>query len=398
MSYKIESLNDQGLGICYVDNKITFVDNVVIGDVIELELLEENKKYNIAKVKKFIEKSNNRVKEFCPYFEKCGGCQLQNISYEDTLKFKKEKLKKILHKFANIDINVEIIPSSNKTNYRNKITLKIHDKKIGYYSSKTNDLVEIKKCLIASKPINDFIKEISKFNIINGEIIIRSNYNDELLINIISDDKITIPSLTNHKIIGLLQNNKILKGEDYFIEIINNKYFQVSYDSFFQVNRDICSKLFNIIYENILENENILDLYCGVGTLGINVSKKVKKIYGIEIVKNAVLNSIKNASINRVDNSNYMLGDASKIIDKINDDIDVCLIDPPRSGLSKKEIDVILNMEPKQIIYVSCDPITLARDLRIFNEIYNIKKIIGLDMFPYTYHVETVMILEKKDV
>ncbi len=396
MSYKIVSLNDQGLGICYVNDKITFVDNVVVDDIVELKIINSFKKYNLATVTKYIEKSKRRVDEFCPYYKECGGCHLQNLSYEDTLKFKKEKLEKILHKFANIDIDIEMIKSSKDKKYRNKITLKIENKKIGYYSSKTNNLVEINNCLIVQDSINNFIKEINRFNIINGEIIIRSNYNDELLINIISDDKINIPSFDNKKIIGIVLNDKVVYGQDYFVELINNKYFKVSYDSFFQINRDICSKLFNIINDNILENKNVLDLYSGVGTLGINVANKEKKVYGIEIIKNAVLNSITNASINKLNNCNYLLGDASNVIDKINDDISVCLIDPPRSGLSKKEIDVILKMNPKQIIYVSCDPITLARDLKLLKDCYIIKKIIGLDMFCYTHHLESVSILESR--
>ena len=393
--YEITSLNDQGQGITYVDNKITFVEKTIPGDIIELEIIKEYKKYSIAKLTKIITKSKDRVDSICPYYNTCGGCHLQNISYEDTIKYKKNKLENILKKFANIDNDIDIVKSDN-INYRNKINLKIKNKKIGFYEYNTNDLVLIDKCLIVNDSINKFINYTKDFNINNGEIIIRSNYNDELLINVITKDKISIPEFNNLKIVGILHNNKLIYGEDHFMEIINNKFFEVSYDSFFQINRDITSKIFEYIRSNILRNKNVLDLYCGVGTLGINVSDISSKVYGIEVVENAVLNAIKNSKINKVNNTKYMLGSADKIIDKINDNIDVVIIDPPRKGLTNKEIDVIKEMNVEQIIYVSCDPITLSRDLKLLSDKYNIKSIKGFDMFPYTYHIESVVILNKK--
>ncbi len=394
--YKIEKLNDQGQGITYINNKITFVDKAIPGDEVDLKVIKESKKYNIAIPSSIIVKSADRVDEFCPYYNKCGGCQLQNMLYDNTINYKVEKVKNILKKFANININVNVIKSDITTNYRNKITLKIKNKKIGLYEYNSNDLIEINECFIAHNAINDFIKVINNFNINNGEIVIRCNYNNELLINIISNDKITMPEFDNLKIVGIIHNNKLIYGEDHFMELVNNKFFEVSYDSFFQVNRDITSKIFDYIRNNILKEKNVLDLYCGVGTLGINVADISNKVYGIEIVENAVLNAIKNSKINKIDNTKYMLGSAQKIIDKIDDNIDVVIVDPPRSGLTNHEIDIIKEKNVDQIIYVSCDPITLSRDLKILNSNYNIKDITLFDMFPYTYHVETVSILERK--
>ena len=394
MNYEITSLNDQGLGICFVDNKITFVLNTYVGDIVEIEIIKSVSKYNLAKVKKYIKKVD-RTNSNCPYFDKCGGCIFLDNTYDNLINFKKNKVKNILHKFANIDMDLEVIASPKKYNYRNKITLKVNNKKIGYFAYNTNDLVEIESCLLASEAINMFIKELPKYNIENGEVIIRSNYNDELLIHIISDDKITLPE-SNLKIVGIIQNDKVLKGEDHFIDIIDSKLFEVSYSSFFQVNRDVATLIFKYIKDNILRDKNVLDLYCGVGTLGINVADISNNVYGIEIVQSAVLNAIKNAKINKCNNTKYMLGDASKIIDKIDDKIDVVIIDPPRSGISKKEIDTILKMKIEQIIYVSCDPITLSRDLKLLSSDYKITKIKCFDMFSYTYHVESVCILERK--
>ena len=391
MEVLIERLNDQGLGICYINNIITFVPNTVIGDLVDIEVIEKYKKYNIGKVIKYIKKSINRIESICPYSTLCGGCALLNINYDMGLEFKKNKVKNILKKFSNIDIDLDII-SFNNINYRNKITIHVKDRKIGYYQDKTNNLVEINNCIIANREINKFIKEINNYNIINGEVVIRCNYNNELLINFITNDKLTIVK-SNLKIVGILQNGKVLFGEDNFIEKINNLYFKVSYNSFFQINRDITSYLFNFIKENILKNKNVLDLYCGVGTLGLNIAKEENNVYGIEIVRNAVENAIINSKINNINNTYYLCGEVKDCIDKIKNNIEVIIIDPPRSGLDNKSISVINKMLPEQIIYVSCNPITLARDLNSFKD-YKIDKIVALDMFPNTYHVECVCVLK----
>ena len=395
MSYEIKALNDQGKGICFVDNKITFVDNTVIGDIVEINILKTSSKYNLANVSKYIKKSLTRTKSFCPYSEVCGGCSLANISYQDTLEFKKNKINHALKKFGNIDTSVPIIASEPNLNYRNKITLKVLDGIVGYFKEQTNEIVPIKECMVASIPINSFIKYIKNFEIKNGEVIIRSNYNSELLINFITDDPIILVPINDLKIVGILKNGKTLKGDTKFMQNINNHFFQVSYDSFFQINPYICSQLFNLINEHIIPNSNVLDLYCGVGTLGLSTANNINKLYGIEIVPNAVINAVTNAKMNNVNNAKYMLGDTSKIISKIDDKIDVIIIDPPRSGLDKNSLKTILEINPKQIIYVSCDPITLSRDLKELTSLYSIDYISGLDMFPYSYHVETFVVLKR---
>lgn len=394
----IEKLDNHGRGICYINNKITFIENALPNEEVEIKITKENKKYNEGIVTKYIKKSSKRIEPKCPYFEECGGCNLLNTIYEETIKFKKDKLESIISKYAKINKNIDIIESQNTLNYRNKITLKVINNKYGYYVSNTHKLVSINNCLLAEQPIKEFIKDINKLNIKNGEVIIRSNYNEELLVVINTKDKIN-PDIEylkeNHKIVGFIVNNEIINGDNKFIEIINNKMFQVSYDSFFQVNRYICEKLFELINDNIKEDETILDLYCGVGTLGLNANK-AKKIYGIEIIPNAIINAITNAKINKQNNAYYIVGNTSKCIDKINDKIDTIIIDPPRSGLDEITRNTIIDMKPNKILYISCDPMTLARDLNILKEYYNINLIKGLDMFPYTYHVECVSILCRK--
>lgn len=395
--FTIEKLDNMGRGICYVNSKITFVKNALPGEVVEISIIKESKKYNEAIVLSYHKISDNRVESPCPYFGICGGCDLLNTSYQETVKFKKEKLESIIYKYANLKYNIEIIPSPKILQYRNKITLKVIGNKYGYYESKTHKLIEVESCALAEEPINRFLKDIKLLNVKNGEVTIRSNYNNELLIWIKSPSKVNpdITSLKNkHKIVGIVLNDQVLVGSSSFIEIINHQLFTVSYDSFFQVNRQVCSKIFDIVKEEVNENEVIVDLYCGVGTLGINASAKARKAFGIEIVKNAILNAITNSKINKRDNIYYMLGDVGESLPKIKEHIDTFIVDPPRAGLDTVTKETIVKFKPTKIIYVSCDPMTLSRDIAYLSAYYNITSIKGLDMFPFTEHLETVCVLK----
>ena len=396
---KIEKLDNTGRGICYVNDKITFVENALPDEIVNIRLTKESKKYNEAEVIEYIKTSPKRVNPLCPFYNECGGCNLLHLSYEDTLKYKKEKIESILSKYANYKNNIDVYGSPKQVNYRNKITLKVKDSSIGYYKTKTHNITKINHCYLAQDSINKFIEDINLLNVKNGEIIIRSNYNNELLIHIKSPSNVNpdiIAIKKKHKLVGIILNDKTIYGEPSFIEIINKQYLQVSYDSFFQINREVCSIIFNMILDEIKENETILDLYCGVGTLGINACKKAKKAYGIEIVKNAILNAITNSKINKRDNIYYMLGKVEDNLSKIKDNIDTIIVDPPRAGLDNKTKQTILEFKSNKIIYVSCDPMTLARDLKELSSLYNIKKVTSLDMFPYTEHIETYCVLEKR--
>ena len=395
--YKITSLNNQGLGICYVHNKITFVYNTLIGDVVDIEIIRTTSKYNLAKVKNYLKRSDSYKASFCKYSSTCGGCNFLNMSYEDTLVYKREKVEHVLKKFANIDEYVAIVSSDNRYNYRNKITLQVQNKEIGYYTYNTNEIVAIDSCLIAKDSINQIIPILKEFNVNNGKIIIRCNYIDELLIHIITDDRVKVPTNLPSNIKGIVVNSKTLYGDNFLIDKIGDKYFKLSYDSFFQVNNYVSSIIFDLIDKHILKDENILDLYCGVGTLGLSTYIKDKKLYGIEIVENAINNAIYNAKHNSVVNYDYKCGKVEDQINRyINENIGVVIVDPPRKGLDKKALNSILAINPKQVIYVSCDPITLARDLKVLKEEYTIKEVKVVDMFPNTYHCESVCILERK--
>lgn len=393
----ITKLDNLGRGICFVNNKITFVPNTIPKEVVEIKLVKESKKYNEAVVTNFISQSEKRKKPVCPYFNTCDGCDFLHMDYQDTLAFKKEKIASLLFKYAHINKEVEI-ESGKNLNYRNKITLKVVNKKIGYFKSKTHELVEIKKCLLAKKAINDIISDLELLNISNGEVVIRCNKKDEILLSITTKDKVsTLPILDAHKnIIGIVVNDKTIYGENYFIDSINNVKYKVSYNSFFQVNEEVIELIIAYVKSILPKIKVALDLYCGVGTIGLALSHKIKELYGVEVVENAVNNAKENAKLNNIFNTKYICGKVEKVLEELPNNLDLIIVDPPRSGLDKKTREFILNREAKYILYVSCDPLTLARDLDILKEKYDIDKIKGFDMFPYTEHVESVCMLNLK--
>lgn len=395
MQVLVDKFDDFGQGITFVDDVITFVPNTIPGDIVDIKIVKKKKKYNVGKVINYIKLSKDRIDYKCPFFNKCGGCVLQSISYDATINFKLNKVINLFNKY-NLDIKPEIVKNPSDYNYRNKIKLMVIDGKIGYFETNSHTLVEINECIIASKAINKVIPLLKNFNIINGNIVIRCNLNDEILIIIESNDKLNIDIdvlKEKIKLVGIVVNNKTIYGDNFLIECINDIYYKISYDSFFQINPYVASKLFNIVKENIDKTDIVLDLFCGVGTLSLNTALNANEVIGVEIVPNAVLNAIYNAKINKINNTKFILNDAQDAVGKINKKFDKIIIDPPRSGLTKKTIDTILTIMPKKIIYVSCDPNTLIRDISLLKDKYSIEKSYFLDMFSYSYHVECICIL-----
>ncbi|MBR5662429.1 MAG: class I SAM-dependent RNA methyltransferase [Bacilli bacterium] len=390
---KIERLNDQLEGVGNINGKIVFVPKAKVGEEVEVNITLENSKYLRGEV-------ISNITSDCPYFNKCGGCFLRNYFYEESLKIKEENIKNLFNK-NKLDVpSFNVIKNPNPYNYRNKISLKVVNKKIGFYQDKSNDLVEVSNCLIAKDAINKLLPELNKIGISNGFIIVRCNYNDELLIIIDTDDKIDYDFAKlkdNHKIAGVIINKRCVLNNDYFFDKINNHLFKVSYNSFFQVNNLVAGEIFNIIENNIDENDEVLDLYSGVGTLSITAANKAKHVIGVEMVPNAVKNALINKDVNKINNVDFMLGDVPKVISNIKNNIDTIIFDPPRKGLDTFTINYTLNKLPNKIIYVSCNPITLVRDLKLLNDKYIIKEVNILDMFSYSYHAETVCILERKN-
>lgn len=397
MQVKIEKYDDLGRGIAYLNGKVLFVPKTVPGDIVEIAVINDKKNFSECQVLKYIEYSPERINSSCPYFDSCGGCDFLNVKYENSLNYKVNKVKEIFNKNG-ISINPKVVFSSQNLFYRNKITLKVQNGKLGYFKNNSHDLVEIDKCIIASNAINSMIPYIKKFNILNGNVTIRSNQNEEILLVIESYDNLNIninEIKKNIKLVGIVINNRLFYGVDFLNENINDLNYRISYDSFFQINPRVAQILFNTIDENIDVNDNVLDIYCGVGTLSLSAAKKAKQVVGIEIVKNAILNAKFNAKINNIQNTEFILGDASNIKFSKYNNFNKVIVDPPRSGLTNSVISTILKINPEEIIYVSCDPQTLVRDIKILSANYVIKDSFVLDMFCYSYHVETIVILNK---
>lgn len=403
----IERFDHDARGIGYIDGKITFVDNVIPGDKVMVSIDKSKKKYNIAKVIKFLEYSNNRINSICPFFDRCGGCDLQHINYDYQLNFKENKVKDIIAKFANVKsskIKSILFIDDNIFYYRNKVTFQV-EKEIGLFSKNSYKLVNIDKCYIASNRINDILFEIkNKINLENIEqIIIRSSfYNNNamvIFVGIIVDLDNIKKIKDNVNSIYIKQNDvyNLVYGDTYLEEKLGNYTFKISPDSFFQVNPKMCVKLYDKIieYGNFTGSEIVLDLYCGTGTIGIYISKFVKKVIGYEINKYAVKDAIINAKTNLVDNIEFVCGSSELSFKNITDNIDTIIVDPPRSGLNESTIKGIISVKPCKVIYVSCDPVTLARDLKMLDEFYEVMEITPVDMFPNTKHVECVVLMSR---
>lgn len=393
---KIEKLDNKGRGITYYNDKIMFVNNALPEEDIEIKNIKESKKFYEADIDKINDTSINRVLPKCPYYEMCGGCNIMhmNLAYQES--FKNNKIIDILKKYGNVSIPVKEIKNDLELFYRNKITLKVIDNKWGYYNSNTHNLVEINKCLIVHNSINDIFNYKEYFNMNNGEITIRKNYLNEILISIYSP-KVTIEyDKLPDNIVGIVVNDKTEYKNNYFYDMIGELKFKVSYNSFFQVNNYMANRIFETL-KNSLKGNNLLDLYCGVGTLGQALKDNFNNIYGIEKIENAIKDAKENAINNGITNAHYYAGDSGKILKKLNVKFDTVIVDPPRSGLNDETINQIMDLKPKTICYVSCDPMTLARDLKIITDKYKAIKVCSLDMFPNTYHVESVCLLSRKD-
>ena len=392
---RIEKLDHFGRGIARINDKIVFIPNTLKNDLVEIEIVKDNKKYLEGTVINYIEKSPR--KNICPYSNLCGGCHIIDMEYKEQLMYKVQKVKELFKKTFKKELTIKDIISDCDTNYRNKITLHVKNKKLGFYKEESNELVEIDYCIIAKEEINNLIeplKELVKHNDIDN-IIIRSNQGILLDIKGGIAKETLLNTFNNIDVIYL--NNKLIKGEGVIYEEVLNNQFKISPKSFFQVNTRVCSKIFEKV-RNYIKDKNykiVLDLYCGTGVIGIVISSLVDEVIGIEVVNDAVKNAFDNKKLNEVNNIDFI---CDKVENRINEfkDIDLIIVDPPRSGLNKKSIDSILKISPKDLIYISCDPATLMRDLNLLSKDYEILEFSIADMFPNTYHVECVCSLSLK--
>ena len=328
-----------------------------------------------------------------------------HMNYETQLKFKKEKVESIFKKICNENIKVSNIYSYDDTYYRNKIELKVDKNNIGFYKRKTNEIINIDKCFIVDKKINNILSKIKNFinefpNNKIKKIMIRVIDNKIMLSldNIDKDLKSIFIDMLND-IDSIYISNKLIFGERVLVENINNFKFNISPKSFFQVNKKVFEKMYEKAVSYIDNSDMTLDLYSGTGTITMLLSKISKEVIGIEVVEEAVKDANNNIKNNNIKNVKFICNKVENEIEKLkNLNIDNIVLDPPRSGSDKKSLKSILEISPKQIIYISCNPVTLARDYNILKEKYKLKEISVFDMFPNTYHIESLMVLEKKDV
>lgn len=386
---KIEKLDHFGRGIAKVNNVPIFVENALIGEEVEVIVTKEKKNYMEGIVNKYIKTSPIRVVSKCPYYDKCGGCDLLHLSYEEQLKYKENKVKEVIKKFSGLEC-VNSIVGSKQFNYRNKVTLQVN-KDIGYFKKRTNDIIAIDKCLLVDDKINKIIAELKNVDVSKiNKIVIRVT-NLESMVVFYGN----ITNKINLDVDTIIVNNKVIKGNGYIKENINGLNFIISPTSFFQVNNIGMINIYNKVLDYI-DGGNVLDLYCGTGTIGIYVSKKANKVLGIELNKEAVKDALFNKKINNINNIDFISGDVGIILFKNNFKADIVIVDPPRAGLDSNSINNIIKIKPNKIIYVSCDPVTLARDLNILKEHYDVLEITPFDMFSNTYHVECVCLLYLK--
>ncbi|WP_338912554.1 23S rRNA (uracil(1939)-C(5))-methyltransferase RlmD [Clostridium perfringens] len=446
--FDIISQGYEGEGIAKIDNKYPiFIEGALKGEKVKVRIVKVNKNFAYGKLMEVLEASEERVNPPCAIYKRCGGCKLQHASYKAQLDFKWDRVKDCVSKIGKLDPSIVKYPlgMENPWRYRNKVQLPIGlingEVKIGFFAPRSHDIIDMESCLIQDEIGDKVVKLtrewIEKFNIrpynVDGEydekgivrhIMIRRGFttNEVMVVLVTNGEKLphkeefvdlmvknipgiksviqNINSKKTNVILGL--ESKTLWGEDTISDYIGDFRFNISPLSFFQVNPTQTEVLYGkaLEYANLTGNEEVFDAYCGTGTITLFLSQKAKKVYGVEIIPQAIDNAWINAKENKVENVEFFVGESEVVIpDLINNGVkaDVVVVDPPRKGCDKKLLDAITNIDAKKIVYVSCDPSTLGRDLAILEENgYKTLEVQPVDMFPNTSHVENVAKLIKK--
>lgn len=448
LTLTIEDLCGNGNAVARDENGyVVFVRNGVTGDTVKAKIIKVTKNYAVAIIEDFIKKSPLRITEECEFSNKCGGCIFQNVSYEAECDFKRKTIDNDLARIAGLDLHTSAFyPSQNTDNYRNKASypVSVDNEGImisGFYARNTHRICQHDKCLIGKDyfvTVRDFVIDFCNRNSIpayNEEtgsgllrhIYIRCTENDEFSLSlVITEEKFISTSLETKFVTELTQefpncvtillntNNdntnailgktwRTIYGDGYIYDTLLGKQFRISPAAFYQVNKKQAEKLYNLASEfaNIKENETILDLYCGTGTIGICLAKSNCKLYGVDISNEAIIDAGYNAKINNV-NAEFICLTAGEALNSERIKVlkpDVIIIDPPRKGCGETAVERISSLNAKRIVYISCDPATLARDLKQFDALgYKATDAVGVDMFPRTGHVESCVLLIKTEL
>ena len=446
---EIEDMGVNGEGIGHVDGLALFVKDALIGDTVRVKVMKMQKNYGFARLLEVIAPSADRIAPLCPVARSCGGCQIQEMNYPAQLKFKAKKVKENLERIGKLDFNAENAPEFYDCigmdvpwNYRNKAQFPIGRNKegkiiAGFYAGRTHSIIECEDCAIGIKENKDIlhmvIAHMEKWKIepyreedhkgLVRHVLIRKGFTTgEIMVCLILNGK-KFPGLSElvdnlKKIDGMTSisinvntehTNRILGSEVipvyqevYITDYIGDVKFRISPLSFYQVNPVQTRKLYGtaLDYAELTGEENVFDLYCGVGTISLFLAKKAKHVIGVEIVGQAIEDAKVNAQINHIENAQFYCGAAEEVIPDLYRQgvtADVVVVDPPRKGCDEKLLDTIVNMAPEKVVYVSCDSATLARDLKYLNEHgCVVRKVQPVDMFPMGVHVETVVLLSHK--
>ena len=422
----------EGEGIAKIDNFLIFIPGAIKGEKCKILIVKKLTSYAYGKILEIIEKSENRVDSDCTTYKRCGGCNLRHMKYEQTLKIKQSAVQNLVNKTLKNKLQVEnVVGMERPYHYRNKVQYPVGIDKtgkpiLGVFANRTHEIIPMDKCLIQNEESEEIAKfifdywinkkysiydentrkgllrhivikngiktnEIMCILVINGEEF--PNEND--LVNKVTEKYPNVKSIvkninTKNTNVILGQKNIDLYGNGYIQDILGEYTFNISPLSFYQVNPIQAEKLYNIGVEaaGITKNDIVFDLYCGIGTITIFMSKYAKKVYGVEIIEQAIEMAKENAKINGVENTEFIAGDVEKVLQELIENRkimpDIVMVDPPRKGLDNTSVNNLLKVLPKKIVYISCNPATLVRDLAKLEEKYEIKKIIPVDMFPFT--------------
>ncbi|MDD7193708.1 MAG: 23S rRNA (uracil(1939)-C(5))-methyltransferase RlmD [Clostridiaceae bacterium] len=441
INLKIDSCSADGSGIGRYNGMAIFVPAAAVGDEITAHILKVKKNYAFAKIENILVPSADRIKPECPVYLKCGGCAFSHINYEAEKKIKAEHVVECLHRIGGVFPELEEIIGGNDCRYRNKaqfpVALENGEMRAGFYSPHSHRVVHCPDCLLQPPEFEGILDVFARYvrengvsvydetahtgllrhiylrkGSASGEImvcaVVNGNYlpAEEKLVDALLEKESTIKSIilnTNTKKTNVILGDRCrtLWGSDYITDILCSLKFRISPLSFYQVNRDQAERLYNKAaeYAGLTGSETVLDLYCGAGTIGLSMASKAKEIIGVEIVPQAVEDAKINAAENGITNARFICGDASQAAALLREQgirPDVIILDPPRKGCGEDLLKTAAQMEPQRIVYVSCDPATLARDCAALKTLgYEAIKAAPVDMFPRTGHVETVCLLSK---
>ena len=439
---KIESVSSEGSGVAHYDGEAVFVSGVCPGDEIICHIIKAKKTYSIGKAVKIISPSADRTENDCPAFPSCGGCVYRAVKYDAEKKIKYRRVEDDLKRIGKIDIKPEEVSSaSENSRYRNKAEypVRLFGGKVvcGFFAKKSHRVIDVSDCLLQPAEFSKICSAVKRFIeknhitvydeesgkglvrhvylrkaevtgeimvclVINGEKIPKNEDFVKCILNSADNIKSVVLNVNRDKTNVILGKKNInLFGGGYIFDVLAGVKIRLSPLSFYQVNHAAAEILYSSVMEFLSPEgtENIVDLYCGAGTIGLSLAKYVKSVSGVEINPDAVKDAKENAKLNKVENAEFFLGDASEAAEKFLKEgrkIDAVIVDPPRKGLDRSLIETICKMNPERVVYVSCDPATFSRDLSYFAEKnFMAEKIRPVDMFPRTAGIENVALIAR---